>query len=198
MMLRCLDALEKLPPPSADRKRDGDEFLAVLLAVRRLPEGKETEKVRDRLLAYLARRTGRKPASLADWMEWYGRTYPERAARLNDADGVDVAAWNKRLAAVDWPQGDAERGRLVFNKASCASCHLGTQALGPDLLGVTGRFSRADLFTAIVQPSKDVSPRYRCTQITTAAGKVYQGLIVYEAVDSVILQIPHDLRLTDT
>ncbi len=53
---------------------------------------------------------------------------------------------------------------------------------------MAGRFSRADLFTAIVQPSKDVSPRYRTTQITTAAGKVYQGLIVYEAVDSVILQ----------
>jgi putative heme-binding domain-containing protein len=44
------------------------------------------------------------------------------------------------------------------------------------------------LFTAIVQPSKDVSPRYRTTRITTAAGKIYQGIIVYEAVDSVILQ----------
>src|SRR5262249_45482393 len=141
MMLRCLDALEKLPPPSADNKRDRDEFLVVLLAVRRLPEGKETEKVRDRLLAYLARRTGRKPAALAAWMEWYSQTYPERAVRLNDADGVDVAAWNKRLAAVDWPRGDMERGRLVFSKASCASCHSGTQALGPDLRGVTGRFS---------------------------------------------------------
>ncbi len=188
MVLRCLDALEKLPPPSADGKRDSDEFFAVLLAARRLPDGKETEKVRNRLLAYLARRTGRVHTALASWMEWFNRTYPERATRLNDADGVDVAAWNKRLATVDWPRGDAERGRLVFNKASCASCHSGTQALGPDLRGVTGRFSRADLFTAIVQPSKDVSPRYRCTQITTATGKIYQGLIVYEAVDSVILQ----------
>ena len=107
---------------------------------------------------------------------------------MNDADGVDVAAWSKRLAALDWSLGHADRGKLVFSKASCASCHSGTQALGPDLRGVTGRFSRIDLFTAIVQPSKDVSPRYRTTQITTAAGKVYQGLIVYEAVDSVILQ----------
>jgi putative heme-binding domain-containing protein len=60
--------------------------------------------------------------------------------------------------------------------------------LGPDLRGVAGRFSRADLFAAILQPSKDVSPRYRTTQITTAVGKVYQGLIIYEAVDSVLLQ----------
>src|SRR5262249_2797620 len=68
------------------------------------------------------------------------------------------------------------------------SCHSGAAALGPDLAGVTGRFSRNDLFTAILQPSKDVSPRYRTTQLTTAKGQVYQGIIVYEAVDSVILQ----------
>jgi putative heme-binding domain-containing protein len=53
---------------------------------------------------------------------------------------------------------------------------------------VTGRFSRDDLFTAILQPSKDVSPRYRTTQLTTAKGQVYQGIIVYEAVDGIILQ----------
>ena len=187
-LLRCLAALEKLPPRSAERNQDRDELLAVLLALRRLPEGKETTKVRNRLLAYLASRTGRKSPTLPALLEWYSRTYPERASRLNDTDGVDVAAWSKRLVALDWSLGDAERGRLVFSKASCASCHSGAQALGPDLRGVTGRFSRADLFTAIVQPSKDVSPRYRTTQITTEAGKVYQGLIVYEAVDSVILQ----------
>jgi putative heme-binding domain-containing protein len=199
VVVRCLDALEKLPRAPVGEKRAGDELLAVLLALRRLPDGKETEKVRNRLLAYLSRLTGRKRATLAEWIEWYGRTYPERAAQLNDADGVDVVAWNKRLAAIDWSRGDAERGRLVFSKASCAACHWGTQALGPDLQGVTGRFSRADLFTAILQPSKEVSSRYRTTQISTAAGKVYQGLIVYEAVDSVILQTgpAETIRLTN-
>jgi putative heme-binding domain-containing protein len=84
-------------------------------------------------------------------------------------------------------------------KASCASCHSGSQALGPDLVGVAGRFSRADLFTAILQPSKDVSPRYRTTLVSTADGKIYQGLIIYEAVDSLILQTGPGttVRLTD-
>jgi putative heme-binding domain-containing protein len=132
-------------------------------------------------------------------VKWYAGAHPKQAARLGDADGVDVAAWRKRLEAVDWSAGDAERGRLVFTRASCASCHSGAQALGPDLQGVTGRFSRGDLFTAILQPSKDVSPRYRTTQIVTADGKVYQGLIIYEAVDSVILQTgpAATLRLTN-
>jgi putative heme-binding domain-containing protein len=71
---------------------------------------------------------------------------------------------------------------------SCAACHSGSQALGPDLNGVAGRFSRADLFTAILQPSKDISPRYRTTLVGTADGKVYQGMVIYEAVDSLILQ----------
>jgi putative heme-binding domain-containing protein len=186
--LHSLEALEKLPPRSPERERDREEFLAVLLALRRLPEGKETDKVRDRLVAYLSRRTGEKCATLPAWITWFERTYPERAARLEDADGVDVKAWSERLAALDWNGGDAERGRALFTKASCAACHSGAQALGPDLRGVAGRFSRTDLFTAILRPSKDVSPRYRTTQITTAAGKVYQGLIIYEAVDSVLLQ----------
>lgn len=199
LALRCLDALEKLPSPPANRARDRDEYLAVLLALRRLSDGKETAKVRDRVGAYLSHRSGQMLTTTAEWLAWYARTYPERAARLNDADGVDAPAWNKRLAALAWSKGDAERGRLVFVKASCASCHSGAQALGPDLHGVTGRFSRADLFAAIVQPSKDVSPRYRTTQITTATGKIYQGLIVYEAVDSVLLQTGPDvtIRLTN-
>jgi putative heme-binding domain-containing protein len=39
-----------------------------------------------------------------------------------------------------------------------------------------------------VQPSKDISPRYRTTQIEMTDGKTFAGLIVYEAVDGVILQ----------
>jgi putative heme-binding domain-containing protein len=176
-------ALEKLPP-----RKNADELLALILAQRRLPSGKEYERLRLRFDAYLTRATGQKQTGATAWAKWYASAYPRRAARVNGTEGVDLAAWGKRLTALDWSAGDAGRGQLVFTRASCASCHSGVQALGPDLHGVTGRFSRADLFTAVLLPSKDVSPRYRTTQITTAAGKVYQGLIIYEAVDSVILQ----------
>src|SRR5207248_9323820 len=122
------------------------------------------------------------------WSAWFAKKHPDLAKKLGGADGVDVEAWAKRLAAVEWGSGDAERGRALFTKASCAACHSGTQALGPDLRGVGGRFSRDDLFTAILQPSRDVSARYRTTVVTTEDGKVYQGLVIYEAVDSLILQ----------
>jgi putative membrane-bound dehydrogenase-like protein len=190
----ALSALERLQPLAAD----ADEILALLLALRRLPPDKETDDLRRRLTAYLKQVAGRKAAGVDDWEKWFRATYPARAARLGDSDGADRSAWARRLAAVDWSAGDAGRGRIVFTRASCASCHSGAQALGPDLRGVAGRFSRTDLFTAILQPSKDVSPRYRTTQVATADGKVYQGLIVYEAVDSLILQTgpAATLRLT--
>jgi putative membrane-bound dehydrogenase-like protein len=180
----CLEALEKLPD-----SHDGRHLLALVRALRRLPEGKEEDRLRGQLVAYLRRLTGQEIGPDREaWTTWFTRSYPDLAARLGNADGVDVAGWGKRLAALDWSAGDTERGRGVFTRASCSACHSGAQALGPDLHGVTGRFSRADLFTAILQPSKDVSPRYRTTEIGTSEGKVYQGLIIYEAVDGLILQ----------
>jgi putative membrane-bound dehydrogenase-like protein len=180
----ALDALAKLPASAAD----AGEVLALVLALRRLPAEKAADPLRQRLDEALRRCTGERLSGLAAWTTWLQRKYPDRAARITNPDGVDVAAWQKRLAGIDWSGGDAERGKAVFTKASCATCHSGSQALGPDLRGVGRRFSRADLFTAIVQPSKDVSPRYRTTQIITEDDKVYQGLVVYEAVDSLLLQ----------
>ena len=42
--------------------------------------------------------------------------------------------------------------------------------------------------TAILQPSKDVPARYQTTLVETQDGKSYQGIVIYDAVDSLILQ----------
>ena len=76
----------------------------------------------------------------------------------------------------------------MFEKQSCARCHGGHSALGPDLNGVTNRFSRDDVFTAIVLPNRDVSPRYQTTLIQTSKGDTQTGLVIYEAVDGMILR----------
>jgi putative heme-binding domain-containing protein len=168
--------------------KERDELLAMVLALGRLPSGKEGDPVRKPLLELLQGNTGEKASDTDSWARWLAMTWPAIAPRLRNRDGVDVEAWEKRLKQVDWDKGEAERGLVVFRKASCAACHGGGQSIGPDLVGVGKRFSRTDLLTAILQPSKDVSPRYRTTLLTTSAGKTYQGLIVYEATDSVILQ----------
>jgi putative heme-binding domain-containing protein len=181
----CLDALAKLPASS-----DNATTLALLRALRALPDGREVDPVRNRLVEQLRRTTGQTTigADKQAWMAWLTREHPDLAAKFGDVDGVDRAGWDRRLAKLDWSAGDPERGRAVFTKASCASCHSGAQALGPDLHGVAGRFSRDDLFTALLQPSKDISPRYRTTLLALADGKTHQGIIIYEAVDSLILQ----------
>jgi putative membrane-bound dehydrogenase-like protein len=185
----CLEALEKLAQKPA-AKHDGPEALALVRSLGRLSSAPEQKQLRERLAAYLRRVFGQDIAAAdRDAREkWFARAYPALAARAGGADGVDVHAWSERLAKIDWSAGDAGRGQRVFVQASCAGCHSGSQALGPDLAGVTGRFSRDDLFTAILQPSRDVSPRYRATVLTTEDGKVYQGMIVYDATDGTLLQ----------
>jgi putative heme-binding domain-containing protein len=182
----CLAALERLGPP-AGKEGLRDEAFALVRALRQLGTAKEEERLRQRLVARLRRVSGEMWAKADDWLAWLKKGWPELAARLDDPDGVDVPGWQKRLGRIDWGNGDEKRGAAVYVKASCAACHGGSAALGPDLHGVAGRFSRDDLFTAILRPSKDVSPRYRTTQLATAKGQVYQGIIVYEAADSVIL-----------
>src|SRR5262249_52805109 len=175
---------DKLP-----RTNDGPSLLPFVRALRRLSDAKEESPLREAIGMYLERTTGQALGpDKQKWTDWFTRTHPDLAAKLGRADGGDVAVWTKRLAGMAWSDGAAERGKAVFSKASCAACRSGAQALGPDLRGVAGRFSRDDLFTAIVQPSKDISPRYRTTLVATQDGKVYQGSVIYEAVDSLILQ----------
>jgi putative heme-binding domain-containing protein len=192
----CLDALDKLPHGAGNALT-----FALIRALRNLPEGRENDALRSRIAAKLRAGTGE--TKLGDdsktWTDWLMQKHPKEAAKLGGVDGVDVEAWNGRAAKIAWTDGDAGRGHAVFIRASCASCHSGTQALGPDLRGAAGRFSREDLFTAIVQPSKDVSPRYRTVLIATDDGKTYQGIIIYEAVDSLIMQTGPEttVRLTN-
>jgi putative heme-binding domain-containing protein len=177
----CLNALQRLPG------QDRLETLALIRTLGNLPDNQKA--LRQALAQRLQKITGEDLGlNKKAWLDWFSNKHPDLAARLLNPDGVDVPRWEKRLARLDWSQGEPQRGRGVFVRASCATCHSGSQALGPDLTGVAGRFSRADLFTAILQPSRDIPPRYQTTFVETTDGKIYQGLIVYEAVDSLILQ----------
>jgi putative heme-binding domain-containing protein len=169
--------------------RNGDAARLILQAYDQAPTGAPGEPIRKQSLAALRHLVG--SATLGDdrarWGEWLSANYPTQAARLA-AGAVNWPRWEKRLAGVDWNNANADRGRLLFSKCACATCHTGGRALGPDLRGAANRFSRKDLFTAICDPSRDVPPRYRTTLVGTTSGRVYQGLIIYEAADGMILQ----------
>ncbi|QJW99391.1 DUF7133 domain-containing protein [Frigoriglobus tundricola] len=181
-------ALAKLKRP------DGAELLvAAVKALRRFPDEKGYASVREALVALLQMSSGETiGADAKAWTAWIVKRDPRAEKALNASAGFDAAAWGKRAASIDWSRGDAGRGRLAFTKATCAACHDGGGAIGPSLLGISKRFGRDDLLTAILQPSKDVSPRYRPTRVVTTEERAYTGIIVYEATDGVILQTGAD------
>jgi putative membrane-bound dehydrogenase-like protein len=192
----CLSALEKLPVT-----KSAAEHFALVNALRRLGNDKAELILRERAAGLLKRSTnedfgfvtgeaGRKPQPevVAKWRHWLEQTYPREFARMNALAGNESAQSRDVLAHVDWNTGDSTRGKKLFESRTCAQCHNGRTALGPDLSGAARRFSRDDLFTAILEPNRDVSPRYQTTMIETKSGKVYTGMIVYEAVDQVLLR----------
>jgi putative heme-binding domain-containing protein len=184
----CAHALTNLPAESKS------EVVAnAIRALRRFPDEKPNAAVRAELVALLQKSSGEKiGADAKAWAAWLAKSDPAAAKKLEAADGYDAAKWQARLAGIDWSKGDAPRGRAVFAKATCAACHDRAGAVGPSLLGIAKRFSRDDLLTAILQPSKDVSPRYRPTRVVTTDDKAYTGILVYEATDGVILQTGAD------
>ena len=186
-----------------------DELLAAMQALRQACSAKEFAATRKKMTELLTMWSGQKiavqettPANLlADyqpWFDWFARKHPEVARKLHDIGGADAESWKERLATVDWTTGDVPRGKVSFEKRACARCHAGADRLGPDLAGAAGRLSRDDLFTAIVDPNKDVAPLYQTTQVVTRSGKVFQGLIVYESPESTLVQTTPDTTVRIT
>jgi putative membrane-bound dehydrogenase-like protein len=192
----ALSALERLP-----RDPSAEHLLPALRLLRRLMLEPKEAALRARLVALIARQTGEAlsiqeegtdPAALRrayrPIFERIEQSHPELASAMNGRGEDDLAAWAARLKSVDWDRGDARRGATLFELRACQSCHAGSRALGPDLTGVTSRFSREDLFTAIVAPNLDVAPAYRTTLVETNDGKVFSGMVAFESADGLILQ----------
>jgi putative membrane-bound dehydrogenase-like protein len=85
---------------------------------------------------------------------------------------------------------DAARGKSVFKKV-CSTCHrLENEGLevGPDLLSALRNKTPEILLTDILDPSREVDPRYLNYQIQTKAGRVFTGMIASETASSMTLR----------
>jgi putative membrane-bound dehydrogenase-like protein len=195
VMSAAVSALERLP-----RAGSVDETTALVRLLRRLILESRDAALRARVLALTEREAQQSFAVEADAGDpqallkgyqpvfaWFAKEHPAQAGALAGG-AVDLEAWRTRLKAVEWSKGDAVRGEAVFRTRGCQTCHTGERALGPDLTGAAARFSRDDLFTAILAPSLDVSPLYRTTLIETHDGQIHSGLVAFESADGVILQ----------
>ena len=192
----ALSALEQLP---ADPKPEN--LVPLLRLLRQLFRDPAEAKTRLRAITLLERQadwrftitegkadTKDLPRLYQPVFDWFSKTYPNLAAKVSgDESAADLTVWKKVLATVEWEKGDARRGEKLFQSRSCLACHAGASRVAPDLTGAATRFSRDDLFTAIIDPSRDVAPAYRATTIETVEGQVHTGIVVFQAGDSVIL-----------
>src|SRR5207245_9422351 len=92
-------------------------------------------------------------------------------------------------AALDL-KADSANGKVVFKK-TCSTCHrlenVGTE-VGPDLLAALRTKTREGLLIDIVDPTREVDPRYINYVVTNKAGRVFTGLIASESASSMILR----------
>jgi putative heme-binding domain-containing protein len=126
------------------------------------------------------------------------RTHPNAAVRQKAQAVLSLAVNPDRARVVAAYQGalqirgDAAAGKQVFQK-HCASCHrldgVG-HSVGPDLLAVLGNKSGEDLLIAIFDPNREVDPRYRAYQVTTADERVLTGILTAETPTSITLRRP--------
>lgn len=73
-----------------------------------------------------------------------------------------------------------ERGRELFGAVGCYNCHrFATEggAVGPDLTGVSGRFSPPDLLESLIDPSKEISDQYQAILVTKKDGETVIGRV---------------------
>jgi len=84
------------------------------------------------------------------------------------------------------------RGKEAFTAAQCLACHrFGNEggSTGPDITAVSSRFSRMDILSSIVEPSKVISDQYQNTTLTLKNGDDVTGRILEETPQKYVLLI---------
>ena len=75
--------------------------------------------------------------------------------------------------------GDAERGKKVFQAATCATCHVvGGRGInyGPDLSSIGSKLGKRALYEAILDPNNGISLSYQLHELTLSNGEKVVGL----------------------
>jgi putative heme-binding domain-containing protein len=191
----ALKALESLP-----RDESAKNLVPLLVRLRQALSDPKEGAIRKTIVGLVNRQAGQSVAIAEDGttatllaaayrpvFAWFEKAHPAEAKQLNAAS-QDEAAIRQMLPTVKWEAGDVERGRKLFRDRGCQACHGGSTRLGPDLAGVGKRFSRDDLLTAIVNPSRDVAPAYRVTNIDTKDGKRLSGIVLYDSYEALLVQ----------
>lgn len=131
------------------------------------------------------RSTNEEIKSLA--LELFGQTDSDRAALIADYQST-----------LSTSQGDPAKGKLVFEKAACVTCHqvggVGVD-VGPSLNDVKIKPSEA-LLTDILDPNRAVEERWVSQSIEKKDGSSLSGLLHGEDAAAIVLRVPGGVDMT--
>ncbi|NQV29200.1 MAG: c-type cytochrome [Rhodopirellula sp.] len=125
------------------------------------------------------------------------RQHPSAEIRKRVADVFAGETLQRRQAVVDAYQpalqldGNVERGRAVFQK-NCTACHQlegKGKIIGADLKGIRQR-GLASIMLNVLDPNREVKPKFVSYVLLTESGRVYSGMILSENANSVTIQQP--------
>jgi putative heme-binding domain-containing protein len=88
-----------------------------------------------------------------------------------------------------------ESGREAYAATQCLQCHrFGNEggAVGPDITAIASRFSRADMLSSIIEPSKVVSEQYQNITVVKKDGDDVTGRLI-EETDTKLVLVPNQL-----
>lgn len=113
-----------------------------------------------------------------------------RAAKLFSAatTATRQQAIDRYKAAVEKP-GDAAKGREVFRR-ECASCHVAGnfgQNVGPSIASI-GTKTAQELLASVLDPNREVDPRYLNYTVTLADDRTTSGIITAESPTAITLK----------
>jgi len=204
-------AAEKMPPePDAQGRLYLPKSPKILYATKLVEPGQQTK------LGFTA------PAEPGDYQ--YVCTFPGHWRRMVGTLAVvkDVDAYLAAHTATATPKitewkiadltadistldsdGNIPRGKQLFTKLACATCHkVGTEgvAYGPELTDVFARYQNnsADVLRQILEPSLVISNRYRAFDFELQNGDELAGMVTKEDADTLMLQTGPSATLFQT
>ncbi|MFK7820234.1 MAG: SMP-30/gluconolactonase/LRE family protein [Planctomycetaceae bacterium] len=191
---------------SKKKKRSGNAALLAKIDKTAMPKAYATmphQKYVDQRLAGMPRHKRNRAGQL--WHEFRTNNPDRRNEGQLYVRIIEYVAENdfaaKRRLVKKWQHhwfGDApnrlgkrnlERGKRIFNEATCSRCHnidsTGEKKLGPNLADITKRHRGAKLLTQIVKPSAEIHKEFQTQMILDDDGRMRTGLVIKETDDEV-------------
>jgi putative heme-binding domain-containing protein len=172
LLKACCNSDPKWKP--AERKAAVEKLLGTPTGALMLQEAWDTNALPEFVRPQVLAAATAKDAAVRDLFEKY----------VPDSQKVKRLGTVIRAEGLLAMKGDVARGKDVFFKTTglqCATCHKvqgqGGQ-VGPDLSDVGKRLSRRQILESILDPSKDIDPKFAAYVVELDDGRQLSGLIV--------------------